>query len=329
MKILIDTLVMTWKYDNIYNVIEQLGLISVDWQPWKLKQYNAGQYYDGVAIGWNYGELGVITDTYLEVKGQGCRTIETLNRETGFDWFEFIHTYHDDIWNRQAHIARIDPACDLEDGSITFKRLWRYTYNRMFICRSKVDPEMTCMRQEKIYFGSEKSDRYLRIYNKALQMGLSDTDWMRFEFQLRNDNATSFYLNWEQRRNISEVYAGMLIDYLRFVDIPRGWTKKEFLEAKEQNNRSRFHTAKWWQDFVGDAERIPQLYLPGEEYNLGKIERYLEHNAGSNIRAFLIAHDGSTDDLLESIKHVKLNNKQKTLLKQLGKTIPDEYEYNE
>lgn len=319
---------MTWKYDNIFYIIEQLGLIAIDWQALKLKRYDGGQYYDGVVIGWNYGSMGEITDTYLEISGKGCRTIETLNRDTDFDWFKFLNTYHEDIWNRQAHLARIDVACDLEDGSIPFKRLWRYTYNSMYICRSKCLPDMRCKRTEIIYFGSEKSDRFLRIYNKALEQGIPDTDWLRFEFQLRNDNATSFYLNWEQRKNISEVYAGMLIDYLRFVDIPRGWTKKEFLEAKEQNNRSRFKTAKWWQDFVGDTERIKQLYLPGEEYNLGKIERYLEHNAGSNIRAFLIAHDGSTEDLLESIKHVKLNNKQKLLMKQLGKTIPEDFEEN-
>lgn len=317
---------MTWKYDNIWNIIEQLGLFAIDWQPLKLKKYDAGQYYDGVVIGWNYGENQQIVDTYLEISGKGCRSIETLNKD--FEWFQFLNTYHEDIWNKTAHLARIDVACDLEDGSIPFKRLWRYAINGMYICRSKCLPDMRCQRTEIIYFGSEKSDRFLRIYNKALEQGIPDTYWLRFEFQLRNDNATSFYLNWEQRRDIGEVFSGMLIDYLRFVDIPRGWTKKEFLEAKEQNHRSRFNTAKWWQDFVGDTERIKQLYLPGEEYNLGKIERYLEHNAGSNIRAFLIAHDGSTEDLLESIKHVKLNNKQKLLLKQLGKTIPEDYEEN-
>lgn len=317
---------MTWKYDNIADVIEQIGLTSVDWQPQKLKKYDAGQYYDGVIIGWNYGEYGEIIDTYLEASGKGCRTIETLNRDSGFDWFQFLHQYHDDIWNKQAHLARIDVACDLEDGSIPFKRLWRYTYNRMFICRSKIDPELTCMRQEKIYFGSEKSDRFLRIYNKALQMGLPDTDWLRFEFQLRNDNATSFYLNWEQHRNLGKLFSGMMIDYIRFVDIPRGWSKQQFLEAKANRHQARFKTASWWNDFVGDAERIQQLYLPREEYTLDRIERYLEHNAGSNIRAFIIAHDGSVDELLESVKHVKLNTKQKTLLKQLGKTIPEEYE---
>lgn len=317
---------MTWKYDNIADVIEQIGLTSVDWQPQKLKKYDAGQYYDGVVIGWNYGEYGEIIDTYLEASGKGCRTIETLNRDSGFDWFQFLHQYHDDIWNKQAHFARIDVACDLEDGSIPFKRLWRYTYNRMFICRSKIDPELTCMRQEKIYFGSEKSDRFLRIYNKALQMGLPDTDWLRFEFQLRNDNATSFYLNWEQHRDLGKLFSGMMIDYLRFVDIPRGWTKQQFLDAKQNNNRSRFKTSSWWNDFIGDAERIQQLYLPGEEYTLGKVEHVLKHNAASTIKTFLIAHDNNTDELLEAIKHCKINNKQKTLLQQLGKIVPTDYE---
>lgn len=323
MKILIDTLAMTWKYDNIAEAITQLGLTGVDWQPLRLRKYEFGQYYDGVVIGWNQDMYGNVTDTYLEISGKGCRLIETVNNT--FDWFSFLHTYHDDIWNREAHLARIDVACDLEDGSITYKQLWRYTYNDMFICRSKVKPDMRCNRTEVLYFGSEKSDRLLRIYNKALEQGIPDTDWLRFEFQLRNDNATSFYLNWCEH-DLGELFSGMMIDYLRFVDIPRGWTKKQFQEAIREKNHQRFRTAAWWQRFVGEAERIKQAYLPGEEYTLGKVERYLEKYAASNIRTYMIAHDCRPEDLLEAVKHTKLNNKQKTLLKQLGKILPEEYE---
>lgn len=314
---------MTWKYDNIAEAITQLGLIGVDWQPLRLRKYEYGQYYDGVVIGWNQDMYGNVTDTYLEISGKGCRLIETLN--STFDWFTFLNTYHEDIWNREAHLARIDVACDLEDGSITYKQLWRYTYNDMFICRSKVKPDMRCNRTEVLYFGSEKSDRLLRIYNKALEQGLPDTNWMRFEFQLRNDNATSFYLNWSNH-DLGKLFSGMMIDYLRFIDIPRGWTKKQFQEAISNNNRQRFKTAAWWQRFVGEAERIKQAYLPGEEYTLGKVERYLEKYAASNIRTYMIAHDCRPEDLLEAVKHTKLNNKQRTLLKQLGKILPEEYE---
>lgn len=319
--ILIDTLTMTWKYDHIYDLIECLHLTDVPWQPLRLRHYDGGQYFDGIIIGWNYDSYGAVTDTYLDLSGKGCRTLEQIC--TGLDWKEWLMSYYDDIYSKDAHISRIDIACDdVEDEILDIDTIREYSMNDMYVCKSKVLPDVRYRRTEEVYFGSPKSDRLLRIYNKALEQGIPDMHWIRCEFQLRNDNAISFYLNWKNR-NIGEVYSGMLIDYLRFID-PED---KDISVIEKNRHFHRFETVYWWEKFTQSAAPISQLYLPGETYTLGHLERYLERQTYSSLKTYLIAHGGDTKDLLEGVKHKELNVKQKQLLAQLPNIEKKDYEY--
>lgn len=312
MNILIDALTITFKYDNIGNLMEQLGLTDVDMLPSRTRYYNDGQYYSGIKIFWNVDQNYQVTDTMLDLSGTGCRTVEQLN--PGFDWFAFLNGYDLQIRNREVHISRIDIACDVDDGSISIDLVQKYSRAELYVCKSKVLPDVRYMRTEEVYFGSPRSDRLLRIYNKALEQGIPDTDWVRFEFQLRNDNAVSFYLNWCNHSDVGKLYAGVMVDFLRFVEPPRGCSIKEI---KENRNQGRLPTAKWWQRFIGDAERIPQLYLPGYDYTLDKLERYLERQTYSSLKAYIIAHDGDVGKLLDGISKCELNAKQKLMLDEL------------
>lgn len=316
---------MTWKYDIMYELVEMLGLNDVVFQPMRTRYYQFGQYYDGILIAYNTDEFSnEITDVFLDMSGKGCRTVEQLN-EREFDWFKFIHTFDAELRDRRAHISRIDIACDVTDGSIGYERIYKYAMHDMFVCRSKVLPDVRQRRTEEVYFGAPSSDRFLRIYNKALEQGLPDTEWIRFEFQMRNDNAISWYLNWCENEDIGKLYAGVMLDYLRFVDIPANW-KLDIKEIKRQNLRSKLPTAKWWKDFLGECERTPQMYLPGEEFTLLKLENYLEKQTYSSLKAYIIAHGGDMTKLIDGVKHCKLNTKQKLLLAQMPVIKKQEYE---
>lgn len=70
---------MTWKYDNVGNLFEQLGLTDVVTQPIRTKYYGYGEYFDGVLIAYNKDDDGVVTDTFLDISGKGCRTVEQIN----------------------------------------------------------------------------------------------------------------------------------------------------------------------------------------------------------------------------------------------------------
>ncbi len=311
-KILIDSLSITWKYDNVGELYELLGLQDAEMQPKKTRWYDGGEYIDGVLIAYNFNDEREISDTFLNISGKGCRTVEQLN--PGFDWFEFLYRYDSQIRDKKAHISRIDIACDVDDGSITYNMIYKYSKSQLYVSRAKELPDLREMRTEVVYYGSEKSNRLLRIYNKALEQGIPDTDWMRFEFQFRNDSATSWYLNWCEHRDIGKLYAGVMIDFLRFVSPPRGTSIKTI---KQHSNQHRLPTVTWWSDFIGAAERIPQLYLPGQDYTLDRLEHYLEHNVASSLKAYMIAHDGDIGKLLDAVKHCKLNAKQKLMLAEL------------
>lgn len=313
MRILVDTLSVTFKFNNVMQLFDQLGLFDLRFEPTRNRNYNGGEYHPGISIFYNTDELHNITDTFLHISGKGCRLIEQIN--PGFDWFNFLHSYHDQIITNDVHIARIDIACDVDDGSIKISTVQKYSMADMYICRSKVLPLVQRKRIDEVYFGSPKSDRFLRIYDKALEMGIPDTDWVRFEFQLRNDNATSWYLNWCHYQNdIGSLYSGIMVDYLRFVQVPRGMSMKDI---RANRNQGRLPTAPWWERFIGDAERIKQLYLPKQEYTLERLEYYLEHNVASSIKAYMEAHDGDLGKLLDAVSHVKLNDKQKLMLAEL------------
>lgn len=313
MNILIDALTITFKFDNVGGLIEQLGLQDVNMQPSRTRYYNNGEYYGGVKIFYNMDDNYQVTDTMLDLSGTGCRTVEQLNKGH-FDWFEFLHSYDSQIRDKTVHISRIDIACDLDDGSIPISLVQKYSRAELYVCKSKVLPDVRYMRTEEVYFGSPRSDRLLRIYNKALEQGIPDTDWVRFEFQLRNDNATSWYLNWVKHRDVGKLYAGVMVDFLRFVAPPRGCSIKDI---KDNRNQGRLPTTKWWSDFIGDAERISQLYLPGEEYTLAHLERYLEKQTYSSLKAYIIAHDGDVGKLIDGIRHCELNARQKLMLDEL------------
>ena len=325
-KILIDDLSISWKYDNVEKLFDQLGLADVKTIPMRTKYYQYGAYFDGVLIAYNTDPLGNVTDTYLDLSGKGCRTIEQLN-DCDFDWRGFLIQYDQDFHTRYSNISRMDIACDLLDDEVPYDKFRKYADNEMYVCRSKVLPKIISKREENIYFGSEKSDRLLRIYNKALEQGLPNTYWVRMEFQMRNECAMSWYLNWKQRSDVGCLFSGVMLDYLRFVSPPKG---SDIEEIKKNRNQGRLPTADWWSKLLGDVERIPQLYLPGEAYTLARLEHFLEHQTYSSLKTYAIAHGGDLTKLIDGIKHVDLNVKQKQMLETLqafNLIEKHEYEY--
>lgn len=315
-KILIDDLSISFKYDNVAHLMIQIGLNPSEGVPMRTKHYSDGLYFNGVLIAWNTDPIGQITDTFLDCSGKGCRYIEQINN-LNFSWYNLLHSYDMAIRTQYAHISRIDIALDLEDEEVPYEKIQKYTLNQMYVCRSKILPDVRLMRTENIYFGSPRSDRLLRIYNKALEQNLPNTYWIRLEFQLRDDCATSWYLNWcmHDDKDIGKLYKGVMIDFLRFVKPPKDNSVEEI---KKNRHQDRLETAPWWEKLMDGAERIPQLYLPGQDYTLAKLEHFLRKQTYSSLKTYAIAHGGDLTNLIEGVSEAKLNTRQKQILEQLN-----------
>lgn len=273
-------------------------------------------YYRGIKIHYD-NELVV-----LDCSGKGCRTLESLN--PAMDWYKFLYVWHEGITKPKkdaqgkgrfsVHISRLDVACDaLEEPNVSIPRLQGFVKKSKFLCKSNYYSCIDGNHEQAIYFGSPKSDRRLRIYDKAMEQGLSGGDWVRFEFQLRNDNATSFFLNLVAcGGDFAKCYFGMLRDYLRFITKPNNGI-----------NQSRKVVCKWWLDFLQGVEAISQLYLPGEEYDIGSLSRFLRIECASSIKTFLRVNDGDVTELMQMVQTAKLNRRQRELLDSMG--LDDNY----
>ena len=266
-------------------------------------------YYDGISI--HFDDEIVI----LEMSGKGCRTCEDLN--PCFDWFSFINSFDNGILHNADepcyfHISRIDIALDDIDNSIVdIPLLQKYVRAKKYVCQSRYVSCIDGTRELAVYFGSPKSTRRLRIYDKRLEQNLPDDSppWVRYEFQLRDENALSFYLNLRLcNGNFSKCYYGVLANYLDFVT----QSHDDF-----SNHVDRLVTVKWWRDFLGNVSELKNLYLPGREYSLHSVEKYFSTQCASTVKTLYLVHKhksgGDVSSFLDMVDSASLNAKQRVL----------------
>lgn len=331
MRVLIDYLTITSKIHSVKDVMEILGISDkIQFEP--IKSYYGYEhclFFDGVRIHWTDNEK--LSEVCIDLSGKGCRTVEWLN-DNKFDWYEFFYgLYFNPIsqkldfegFVKQLHISRLDVACDEmansdKEGILSFDLMCKYTELRKYVCRATCEPWWSNGRVRQLVFGSEHSDRLLRIYDKALEqrnmlsknqpelLASIPPHWIRAEFQLRNDNALSFLINWMKVHDIGRCYSGVMNDYLRFV------TKA--VNRDLNHHSDRMVTARWWQKFLGTSLKLKQAYIIGREFSIQNVWDYLKEQAGSSIRTILEAEGGDISKLLSIATDSKLNSKQRMAL---------------
>lgn len=65
----------------------------------------------------------------------------------------------------------------------------------------------------------------------------------------------------------------------------------------------------------GDAEQIRMAYDAGKDYNFDSLKRYIFHQAGSSIKAYLAIMDGDFGPLLQGVRMAALNDRQTELIR--------------
>ncbi len=317
-RILVDWLTISFKAHFFQNQLIDLLHIPDNATDVRGFLFNCdkGIYFMGVQIRWN-SQNGLVV---LNCSGQGCRTIETLN--PGFDWFKFLYSFHEWLTTKNqngeyiAHISRIDLAYDVfDDERITIPFLMGYVGKNKYCCLStrKVGK---IWDESDIYLGSPKSDRFLRIYDKALEQGLLYKKWIRFEMQMRNTCAMSAYLNLVKHSgDIGYVFRGILRDYVRFTTKSR--------DDVGNTNTSRLVTCRWWLELLDNIKGIKQLYLPGIEYNIGTLYKYIDVQVASSLKTMVALNHGDFTHIIEVIDKSQYNLKQKQLLSEYDRISKD------
>lgn len=202
MQILIDYLTMTSKIHSLQEIMDMLGVHGVEFEHIRsFLGYRNCLYYDGIRLHWT--DTDDLYEVCVDLSGKGCRTLEFLS-EMKFDWLAYFKRFAEDFQSGDVNISRLDVACDDFEGFLQYARCVKYVEQRKYVCKSKLEPWWTGGRKSVLYFGSEQSDRIIRIYDKLKEQRSKGNimelppHWMRCEMQMRDDAALSFILNWYQ-----------------------------------------------------------------------------------------------------------------------------------
>ena len=107
-------------------------------------------------------------------------------------------------------------------------------------------------------------------------------------------------------------YRDFINDCVRFTDAPN----KPSNGLTANHHVDRLKTAKWWECFIGQAEKVTRFAVLGVEYNYKHVEQYIDRQAGNMIATYIMANQGDVQPLLElAARHMdRLNDKQRAVV---------------
>lgn len=318
-EILIDYLTISFKSNKIPFLIDYFHLPENQFEMgYGTLHYKHGLYIPGINLRWNEDIMGNITNTCIELSGKGCRLIEALNSE--FQWLDLFDLLQFDLISSQCSISRIDIALDIKSHPvISAKLVQNYARAHLYVSKSKSLPLLKSERETTTYFGSNKSNRILRVYDKAQEQGIPDLNWTRFELQCRDDCAFSVVMAILGSREIGPAALGQISGFIRFVEPKLGYQ-----DIIANNHAARdLETASWWLDILDQISATKKITRPKPEFTIENVIRYVEKQTAASLATYIIAHDGDPAALLDTASMAELKPRHKAALLQLQK------EYNE
>lgn len=300
-KLLYDWVSITSKIHSPENFIRLLGLDQegIAWENVKgAHGYRDRLYWEKISIHYNGREdMGV----WLEMSGQGCRAFESFG--SGDYEALFQEVFHEP---EQVRITRLDIAFDEHSGLLEMEQVCRDARKAEYVSKFRSGAATYGLGDDlgkSVLLGSRSSEALVRIYDKAAERGFTDRHWVRVELQLRRERARAFL---EQTQPIGERWAGVLANYLRFVDEPKGF----------DTNRWRWPMKDYWARLLDGAAPIRLYSKPGADYNMLNLENFVFKQAGGAIYTYLECY--GMEKFLEELQHrgTQLNPKYKSLLAQ-------------
>lgn len=277
--VLYDWLSFTSKVHTPDEIIHALGLDSCPFVETRgARGYKDRKYFGAISIHYNgRPDMGV----WCEMSGQGCRTFESLSKVGWNALFAWIHA-------NELNITRLDVAFDDHTGVLPIADIVDDAQAGLFVSRMNYWETVLSSKGTTVQIGSPQSKVLIRIYDKAAERGYDpDVHWVRCEMQLRDGRAAEFT---KIPMSIGAAYAGVLLNYLRFVE-----------PDETDSNKSRWPLKKYWADLVGDAEKISIFTAPGMEYNEERCKRYVVNQAGNAIDACIQMY--GIDEFMDMIEN--------------------------
>jgi phage replication initiation protein len=242
---------------------------------------NVHVWHDGTA------DMGVC----VEITGQGCRQLEAEGVVDNSDllfpgWVGFLGQCRD----MGGKFSRLDVAADDYDGLLNLPRMKELAGRDALVTRFKGG--LYCENLDfctggssrptggaTLYAGSQRSEMYVRCYNKAAEQGekFQGEHWTRLELQTRKDKADLLAGLLIERG--TEAFAGVINNLLSFRE-----------PSETDTNHRRWPVCEWWCTFVATLERLPLSVAPEQKTLVGAAD-WVERQIAPYLSMLLEAPD--------------------------------------
>lgn len=281
---LIDWLTVVFKDTSVFKIQELLGLDGADitWENRNnfVNGYPVTTFWNNICIRWGADREEFYQDDdkktaaqkvrsdmgiCLDISGQGCRAFETYGKG---DWIAFFRTIFD--MGIVKSVTRLDLAYDDHIGYLDIHRIESDRQDRNLVCKARHTSSIHSDDWDEdiqgltVEIGSNKSNVFIRIYDKAAERGFDHSKhWIRVEIQLRKKRSLCAVSDILKENHVGYVASGILRNYCTF------------RTPTSDTNKCRWPIADYWEKILLNMDRIRLVLTPGEEYNYSKTEQHM------------------------------------------------------
>jgi len=257
-------------FDGISHVYNLLGLDGLDFVRMK-------KGLNGYLVYLRRGDIVILSDgqvdgmgTHVFMSGEGCRQYEFKH---GDRWQGLFR----DVFLLGGHFTRLDVAIDDYRGYFRIAEIAEKVEKDEVRTLFKNASAMSSYRLGScsgaagmtVYLGSNTSRIKMRIYDKAKQMSV-DYFWNRIEIEARDERSNLLAQEIINTNELGRLAAGVLKRYVNFI------------EPSEDSNRSRWDVSKWWDDFLGDVEKV-KLTVKKAQKTLNEVVTWVEKQVAPSL----------------------------------------------
>ncbi len=272
------------------------------------------------------GDVFVLTSpdkekgTLLELKGRGCRQMESYLLAQHRSWYDFLM----DALVEGGVMKRLDLAINDMAGILDIPELTEKCNNEECISvfrsfKSYRSGELVRSHEQDkygmgntLYIGSLKSEVYFCIYEKDYEqyvkydIPIEDTNIKnRFEIRLKNERAYHAVRDLLTYYDAERTAFDIINRYIRFTDRQVG------------KRRSEWKTNEKWECFIGSERGRLKLTTQPEPYTLTRTLNWISRQVAPTWKVLQqIDTTNGTTYLKDILNHVKLTEHHKKLIEQ-------------
>lgn len=303
MKIKPLEVIIDWLEFTVLNMslTDALDIINLDWD--QFSPLDKGRFGYNNQIKWSDGNIFIMFSSsdekpnaetkinmksgiHVVISGQGCRQYSVHH-----DLIALINRLS---MLPKVNFSRIDLAIDDYSSQIvSYDKINKAAKKGYFTSRWSKWDELTSRQTSTnaylgrtMYFGSQSSDLFCRIYDKSLERKAKSAEtsipprWTRLELVYRKERALKLAENIIQGLPIGRALRGTLKQYIRFL-----------IPSPTDKNKSRWKSARWWITLLEDVEKL-QLTIKKEPKTIEEMTSWIDQQIAPTMAAILKAQEG-------------------------------------